>query len=236
REAVLFLARRGPLPLAGEEVESLSALAQGADAELAVAAVGILEQANNADSRQALLKLAAGPSSPAKWEAIRALERKGRPRPVAALAEDYRSADARGQAQALSLIAAKQDAAATAFFSDLLAGSSTFDAKREAIQKMAERKSPGYERLLIGQIGGAEESIQAEAILALGRMGSTEAVSRILPLLDSPSEKLRGAAFFMLMDSPDPRAQALMSQRYERDHHGGWNKNPHFYGNPQPLR
>ncbi|HKY64196.1 MAG TPA: HEAT repeat domain-containing protein [bacterium] len=237
REAVLLLARRGPLPLTGEEAQSLTALAQGADAPLAAAAVGIMEKANNAASSQALLKLAAGPSSPAKWEAIRALERKGQPRPVSALAEDYRGADARGQAQALSLIAAKRDAEAAAFFSDLLAGSSAFEAKREAIQKMAEKKTPAYERLLIGQIGGAEESIQAEAILALGRMGSTEAVPRILPLLDSSSEKLRGAAFFMLMDSPDPRAQALMSQRYERDHHGGWNKNPHFHNiaEPKPI-
>ncbi len=237
REAVLLLARRGPLPISGEQAGVLVALAQGStDVDLALAGVRILENANNEAARQALLKLADGPSSSAKWAAIRALEKKGQTRSVAQLAEDYQSADAPDRAQALALIAAKQDAESLAFFANLIAGSAGFEAKREAIQKMGERKNPGYERLLIKQIGGADESIQAEAILALGKMGSTEAVTSILPLIDSPSEKLRGAAFFMLIESPDPRAQALISQRYERDHHGGWEKNPHFYGNPQPVR
>jgi HEAT repeat protein len=237
REAALLLARRGPLPISGEQAQVLVALAQGsADVDLALAGVRILDNANNEAARQALLKLAAGPSSSAKWAAIRALEKKGQARSVDQLAEDYQSADAPGRAQALALIAAKQDAESLAFFANLIAGPSGFEAKREAIQKMGERKNPGYERLLIQQIGGADESIQAEAILALGKMGSTEAVPSILPLIDSPSEKLRGAAFFMLIESPDPRAQALISQRYERDHHGGWEKNPHFYGNPQPVR
>ncbi len=237
REAVLLLARRGALPISSEQADSLALLASSStDVELALAAVQVLEKAGNEAAGQALVKLAAGPSSSAKWAAIRALERKGQTRSVAQLAEDYQSADAAGRAQALSLIAAKQDADALAFFSNLIGGPANFEAKREAIQKMAERKNPGYERLLIQQIGGADESIQAEAILALGKMGSSEAVPSILPLIDSPSEKLRGAAFFMLIDSPDPRAQALISQRYERDHHGGWEKNPHFYGNPPPTR
>lgn len=237
RDAVLLLARRGPLPITGEQADSLAALAQSsADVDLALAGVRILDNADNPAARQALAQLADGSASSAKWAAIRALEKKGLSRSVAQLGEDYQSADPSGRAQALSLIAAKQDAEATAFFAGLLAGASGFEAKREAIQKMGERKNANYERLLIRQIGGAEESIQAEAILALGKMGSTEAIPSILPLIDSPSEKLRGAAFFMLVESPDPRAQALISQRYERDHHGGWEKNPHFYGNPQPPR
>lgn len=232
-DAIYLLAKRGPLPLTSEEVDIVAGFASSANnVDMALAAVRVLENADNAAARQGLVKLSDGPSGTAKWAAIRALEKKGQARSVAQLAEDYQGADAAGRAQALSLIAAKQNAEALSFFTNIISGSSTFEAKRDAMEKMAEKKNPGYERLLINQIGGGEESVQAEAILALGKMGSTEAVPSIIPLIDSPSAKLRGAAFFMLMDSPDPRAQALMSERYERDHHGGWGKNPHFNGNP----
>lgn len=233
-DAVYLLAQRGPLPLSSEDAATLVAFAASAtQSEWALATVKIFESANNEAAIQGLRKLADGPSSSAKWAAIRVLEKKGQSRSVAQLTEDYQGADASGQAQALSLIAAKQDGEALAFFANLIAGPADYQKKHEAIEKMAERKNAGYERLLIQQIGAAkDESLQAAAILALGKMGSSEAVPSILPLVDSPSEKLRGAAFFMLMESPDPRAQALMSQRYERDHHGGYGKNPHFLGNP----
>ncbi len=195
-----------------------------------IALVRALENSGNAASIEGLKQLADAPPSPAKWAAVRALQKLGAPRPVERLAEDFRRADDAEKSQALALIVPQQGAAAEAFLSGVLAGPFSMEVKKSALWRMAEHKSPGYEALLLKNLGEGEATLRAETVLALGRMGSSQAVPLVIPLLDSPLAPLRAAAFLMLSESPDPRARETIGHRYHRDHHGGvWEQNQHFY-------
>lgn len=196
-----------------------------------IALVRALENSGNAAAIEGLKQLADDPPSPAKWAAVRAMEKLGAPRPVERLAEDFRRADEAEKSQALALIVPQQGAAAEAFLSGVLAGPFSMEVKKSALRQMAEHKSPGYEALLLKNLGAGEVPLRAETVLALGKMGSSQAVPLVIPLLDSPQPPLRAAAFLMLSESPDPRAREVIGHRYHRDHHGGvWEQNQHFYG------
>lgn len=195
-----------------------------------IALVRALENSGNAASLEGLKQLADDPPSPAKWAAVRALDRLGAPRPMDRLAEDFRRADDAEKSQALALIVPQKSEAAEAFLSGVLAGPFSMEVKKSALRRMAEHKSPGYEALLLKNLGAGEATLRAETVLTLGRMGSSQAVPLVIPLLDSPLAPLRAAAFLMLSESPDPRAREVISHRYTRDHHGGvWEQNQHFY-------
>ncbi|MFO1463411.1 MAG: HEAT repeat domain-containing protein [bacterium] len=201
-----------------------------------IAGVKALESCGNAACLASLQQLAGAPPSPAKWAALRALQRLGQGATVDRLAEDFRQADDAGKGEVLALLIPQKNAAAAEFANAVLNGPFAAEVKKAAIRKLAENKTPEYEALLLKQLPQGETALRVETILALGRMGSSRAVPFVIPLLDSPDPALRGAAFFMLTDSQDPKAQEYMSQRYTRDHHGVWEQNQHFYQNTGPPR
>jgi len=237
-DAALALAGAGKIDFTGAEIEAISTaiLERPLPDAAKVALVKALENSGGAPGVQALQKISDAPTSPAKWASIRALDRLGFPRPLARLADDFRRANDSEKNSVLGLILSKKDAAAEEFVAGVLAGPFAVEVKKTAMDSMAENKTPGYENLLLKQVPQGEEALRAEAVLALGKMGSSQAVPLVIPLLDSPLPALRAAAFFMLTESSDPRAEELISKRYTRDHHGVWEQNQHFYGNTGPAR
>jgi len=201
-----------------------------------IAAVQALENCGTAVCLATLKQISENPSSAAKWAALRSLVRLGATTPVEKLADDFRAADDAGKTEALGLVLSQKNTAAAEFASSVLSGNFSDSVKKAAIQKMAENKAPEYEAILLKQVPQGEEAIRVESVLALGHMGSSQAVPLVIPLLDSPNKALRGAAFFMLTASMDPKAQEYMNDRYSRDHHGVWQQNQHFYDNIGPPR
>lgn len=232
-DAAEKLATRAKIIFSSEDIASvLVALREGRLQDSSqVGLVRALENSGNAVSVDALKKLAEEPPSAAKWAALRALERLGIPRSMDRLAEDFQKANDAEKLQALALIVSRKNEEAEGFLAALLSGNMSLELKKTALRQMAENKTPGYEALLIKGLGQGETLLRAESVLALGRMSSSHAVPHIIPLLDSPESPLRAAAFLMLSESPDPRAQEVISQRFSRDHHGVWEQNQHFYGN-----